>query len=386
VTRVPGDVVVFPEPGGRWRLHNAFTRTSLVLDGSGLEVVRAAEEDPVAASDRFAGATFPVWDVQRFSNQDGLLADPSNFERDPDRWGPPQALSAEELVRTAREHWLLIDDDDSYRARFARRRDLFDRDHFPNFHQELGTHLLLRARRDPEDWWLEQKFTNDLGDVRDNLYGAVQRSFLERYFGERLAPGQHVLDVGCGPGFYSNLIATTGATVLGIDPSERFIEIARRHAVDGAEFEVARVSEPGALDHIAAASADLVFMSDALLFYFVPATPGQVANLDVLLADLRRILKPNGRFVSLEPHYIFWLRPWLGDAARPFTLLTEYLHKSFGVTPSISELIHAFARGGFAVSDMFELTPDPEFEAVDPRAYHFAGSFPLWHLFELRPV
>ena len=30
-----------------------------------------------------------------------------------------------------------------------------------------------------------------------------------------------------------------------------------------------------------------------------------------------------GVLISLEPHYIFWLAPWLGEEQWPFTVLTE---------------------------------------------------------------
>ena len=37
-------------------------------------------------------------------------------------------------------------------------------------------------------------------------------------------------------------------------------------------------------------------MSDALLFYFVPFYPGQKADIQILLAAVRRILKDGGVF------------------------------------------------------------------------------------------
>ena len=83
---------------------------------------------------------------------------------------------------------------------------------------------------------------------------------------------------------------------------------------------------------------------------------------------------------------MFWLTPWLGDADRPFTVLSEYRDPRFRVTETISGLIQAFCKGGFAVTWMEELVPDPNFERTDPRAYHFARQFPLWHLFELSRV
>jgi SAM-dependent methyltransferase len=53
----------------------------------------------------------------------------------------------------------------------------------------------------------------------------------------RLEPGARVLDVGCGPGRHAHELARRGIVVHGVDISERFVEIARSDAPDGATFE-----------------------------------------------------------------------------------------------------------------------------------------------------
>jgi SAM-dependent methyltransferase len=52
-----------------------------------------------------------------------------------------------------------------------------------------------------------------------------------------LEPGMRVLDVGCGPGRHSHLLAERGIAVHGIDISHRFIELAEANAPAGASFE-----------------------------------------------------------------------------------------------------------------------------------------------------
>lgn len=379
MTSLPGDVVVLPEPGGRWRLVNVFARTSLVVETAGLGALAALAGGD---GDGAAEGPFRVWEASRFTNEDGLLADPTRFVRDPEEWPEAEALTGAAFAERLRERLIVVDDPEAYRARFAPKTSILDGEHLGTFHQQLGQHLFLARREDPDRWWLAQKLTADLRAVAPGLYASIQAHRLERWAAERLAPGARVVDLGCGTGIYTNMMARAGAAALGVDPTEAFLEIARETAAPGAEFRHLAISEPGALDAIASASADVVFMSDALLFYFVPSGPGQHADLDVLLADVRRILAPGGRFVSVEPNYQFWLAPWLGDPGRPWTVLTEHLHRDFAVTPTPVQLLSAVLGRGFHLVAAEELTPDPAQARDEPRGHAFASEFPLWQLYE----
>ena len=46
-----------------------------------------------------------------------------------------------------------------------------------------------------------------------------------------------MLDVGCGPGRHAHELARRGIACHGVDISERFVDLARQHAPDGATFE-----------------------------------------------------------------------------------------------------------------------------------------------------
>jgi SAM-dependent methyltransferase len=360
------------------------SRTAVGLDARGLAFLDAATrgEAETALPD---GETIALWSIGFFSNRDGLLADPTRLIQDPAEWPEPLALDRAKLLKRLDDACILIPDDDAYAARFQAKTSLLDYRHFGHFHQQLGQSLMLQWRRDPVDWWVEQKFAEPGKTIRNNLYGAVQDHFLKTYLPQAIAPGMRVLDLGCGPGYFSNRMAELGAEVLGLDPSERYLSIARANARPNARFEIAGVGQPGSLDGLADESFDLVFMSDALLFYFVAESPTQAANLDILLSDIRRILAPAGRFISVEPHYLFWLAPWLGGEKQPFTVFAEYDDPpGMRVTPTLSRLIRAFCKGGFGITDMAEMPPAPEYEKVDPRAYAFAKRFPLWQLYELR--
>lgn len=53
----------------------------------------------------------------------------------------------------------------------------------------------------------------------------------------RLEAGQRVLDVGCGPGRHAHALARLGIEVVGVDISQRFVDLASGAAPPGASFQ-----------------------------------------------------------------------------------------------------------------------------------------------------
>ena len=97
-----------------------------------------------------------------------------------------------------------------------------------------------------------------------------------------LAPraGERILDLGCGEGALTRLIAER-ATVVGIDASAEQVASARARGLD------ARVMDAAALPF--QAEFDAVFSNAALHW---------MKDLDAVAACVRRALKPGGRFVA----------------------------------------------------------------------------------------
>lgn len=384
--KIPGEVIFQPMGQGRWLIYNLFTRQCLGVDSGAVAALSEGDFAQEQASEPGKRPdSFLIWEVNWFSNYDGLLADPTRIRRDAQAWRDPQEVSLGGLIEKLVSLCLLVKDEQEYRSRFAPKNSLLDFKNFGNFHQQLGQELLLKRKEDPYAWWVRQKFTEDSSEVRqDNLYGAVQYAYLNDYFSRLIKGGEAIVDLGCGTGFYSALMASKGAQVLAVDPNEQFIGMAQQKAPAGMTARVMEVGQKGGLDALPDDSADIVFMSDAMLFYFVPESPDQKGDLDVLLSDVRRIMKPGGLFVSVEPHYLFWLAPWMGQTEHPFTVFTEYMNKSFGVTARFSQLVQALGKNRLMVSWMDEMLPAPSFKDVDARAYAFAREFPLWQIIECR--
>ena len=58
-------------------------------------------------------------------------------------------------------------------------------------------------------------------------------------------PGERILDIGCGDGYYDSLIASKGAEVVGVDIHEKRLAKARRN---GARRDVGDAARPEGQD------------------------------------------------------------------------------------------------------------------------------------------
>jgi len=382
--KIPQDVIAQLDISGNWILCNVFSRDVVAVSAEVLGVLSFLQDSTAEKTEKkFHDAHFDIWDIAIFPNKKGLLADPTPWIRDSKKWPKVLSLTTSALISILEEKHIIVQNEKEYRKKIGRKTSLLDTHHFGNFHEQLGQKLFIEERVDPADWWVAQKFTADYRALNETLYKAIQGNFLDRFFKKTFTKKQTIVDLGCGTGFYATQMAKYAGTVIGVDPSEKYIRIAKKHAPKNLQLQVAPVGTRGSLDWIPAGSVDAVFMSDALLFYFVSPDPRFHPDIQMLFDEVKRVLKPGGRFFSLEPHGIFWLRPWLGEVDRPFTILTEYCSKNFKVTPDTSEIIKAYLKAGFVLKDMQELVPNLSYARKDARAYSFAKEFPLWWFFEL---
>jgi ubiquinone/menaquinone biosynthesis C-methylase UbiE len=116
---------------------------------------------------------------------------------------------------------------------------------------------------------------------------------LRRDFADFLAcpPGGRALDVGCGPGHLTRLLARRGCEAVGVDRGWRLLRIARRLAKRehlGVDFRRA----PAEALPFPARSFDCVFATTVA--YLVPE-PAAV------LAEMVRVARPGGVVATLDP-------------------------------------------------------------------------------------
>ena len=165
-------------------------------------------------------------------------------------------------------------------------------------------------------------------------------------------PGEHIVDIGAGPGFLAAEMAAEGARVVAVDPSASMRELARGLGVDF-------VIEDGSAEALPLPDGSVDAAVATQVLEYVPDVPGA-------LAEIRRVLRPGGRVLLLDTDWdsVVWHS---GDADRTRAVLAAweehladpYLPRTLGgalrdagfaeVTPSVWPLFNAGAdRGTFS--------------------------------------
>ena len=135
-------------------------------------------------------------------------------------------------------------------------------------------------------WWLCFTFDNPLRKLLHNP---------EAILGPYIHPGNNVVDVGAGMGYFSipmaRLVGPAGhVTAIDIQ-TEMLSALARKAQRRGVSERItAHLARPGSLDHLS--KADFV-----LAFWMVHEVPNQPR----FLTQIYNLLKPDGLFLLVEP-------------------------------------------------------------------------------------
>lgn len=137
------------------------------------------------------------------------------------------------------------------------------------------------------DHWASVKLDQGMEDEHGDVFGQVLAHIAP-------GPGQQVLDLGCGNGWATRLLAKSapGAGAVGVDVSPAMIARAEElHSFTiRARYEVATFEDLPFDD----ARFDRAFSMEALYY---------AVDLEQTLAEVLRVLKPGGRFDALIDHY-----------------------------------------------------------------------------------
>jgi SAM-dependent methyltransferase len=174
--------------------------------------------------------------------------------------------------------------------------------------------------------------------------------------------GKRVLDLACGEGYNTRILAAKGAEVTGVDFSEEMIDAARREEARLQQGIRYYVLDAAYLDRLRSGRFDLVTCFMSLQ---------DVEDYRKAVSEVSRVLKTRGRFVFSIPHPCFetivvkgkrvsageryfdplrypihWNMPRLG---RPFR--TSSFHRT------LTDYVDALFRNGLLVLRLVEPTP-----------------------------
>jgi demethylmenaquinone methyltransferase/2-methoxy-6-polyprenyl-1,4-benzoquinol methylase/phosphoethanolamine N-methyltransferase len=110
-----------------------------------------------------------------------------------------------------------------------------------------------------------------------------------------IAPGERVLDVGCGPGrlaIAAAIVAGAAGETRGIDPAPEMVELARRKAARAgvrAQFDV------GVIEKLPYPDGHFDVVLSSLMLHHLPDELKRRG-----FAEARRVIRPGGRLVAVE--------------------------------------------------------------------------------------
>lgn len=158
-------------------------------------------------------------------------------------------------------------------------------------------------------WRSEAEFFDRFATVAATTLGPFPRQTMQRYalgssrrrfnkeFRFRLfqdLKGKQVLDLGCGDGTNSVLLAQRGASVIGVDLSQKSIALAKERAkINHVESQTSFHCSPIELFELPENSIDVIW-GDGILHHVLP-------QLELVLEKLLSWAKPNALVIFSEP-------------------------------------------------------------------------------------
>jgi demethylmenaquinone methyltransferase/2-methoxy-6-polyprenyl-1,4-benzoquinol methylase len=171
-----------------------------------------------------------------------------------------------------------------------------------------------------------------------------------------------IIDIATGTGdFAMAAMKLNPEKIIGIDLSERMLDIARR--------KVRKKGWEGRIDFTRGDSEHLAFENDRFEAAIVAFGVRNFEALDRGLSEILRILEPGGRLVVLEfsrPHnvivrnfyyfYFFRILPWIGRRVSRDISAYTYLPESVDAFPSGREFLNIMNEVGFEDLQSIPLT------------------------------
>lgn len=237
-----------------------------------------------------------------------------------------------------------------------------------------------RSRDDIQEWdRIAERYIQEGGTDGSFVY----RQF-EAVLWDSLGPLQEldVLDVGCGYGWFADRLHQAGARVCGVDGSAVFLEHARAAYphLELIQYDLMQGLPP--LDRTFDRIVAIMVLMDIL-------------DIGLLMADVRKVLKDDGKLIFTMPHPAFFGYKTHRDeqTGLPFRKVTGYLKpevwriETFGghnhYHRSLTYYAELLRTNGLAITRLYE---PPHTAQGDPALAEFHQGIPIFILIEAMPL
>lgn len=228
------------------------------------------------------------------------------------------------------------------------------------------------------DWWI-----NGFTDGADPEY---EEQIIPLAL-EELAGHKMVLDVGCGDGQIARALASQGSDVLGIDPTQKHIDIAIARG-GGPRYQL------GDATHLPVPDESQDAVVACLVFEHID-------EVDAAIGEVSRVLKTGGQFSFFLNHPLLqtpgsgWIDDFILDPPEQYWRIGPYLVETETIEEvekdvyirfihrPLSRYFNALLAAGLLIERMLEPSPPPGFTERAPE-YALAHTIP--RLLYLRAV
>ena len=245
--------------------------------------------------------------------------------------------------------------------------------------------------------WLQMKFNDDLSDIRREEYGYYKyyvEKFISSYFSKQRVIGKNILDFGCGPGYFSVILANSGANIIGIDKCRYLIEKAQEHKI---RLNLENVD----FYHTDLNSYSLTYNKDKYDYILAIDT---IVSLDYgrlvhnhnqvveIFRGVHKLLKEDGRFFIIESHPFFgqlFMTAYSSEGGENYYKSNysykvehkenNYPHHWF----TLDELTKATYESGLVIRRIHEPDPSIELKNEDKNTYTFRIKHPAMIVYEI---
>jgi ubiquinone/menaquinone biosynthesis C-methylase UbiE len=176
---------------------------------------------------------------------------------------------------------------------------------------------------------------------------------------------KRVLDVGCGPGVYAEILVGMGAEVVALDANTKMVALARARL--GERTQVIQASLENPLDFLEDEGFDLVL---------APLVMDYIRDWRGIFLEFQRVLKPGGVLVFSLEHPMMKYFDHQAQSNYFDVDQVTYTWRGFGSpveVPSyrrpLAEIINPLIETGFILEKVLEPLPTDEFKINAPEDY-----------------